>query len=75
MASRPIFEPRNPTRQEILDTVGDQGEGHYRNPVHLREVTGKWPKADNDPEGKERQFINEMPHPSERPFVRNGSLK
>jgi hypothetical protein len=67
-----IFKPRNPTRQEILDTVGDQGEGHYRNPIHLREVTGKWPKRDNDPQGKERQFIQQLG--KEKPFVRNGSL-
>jgi len=74
MASRPIFEPRKPTRQDILDMIGDQGEGHWRNPVHLRAVTGKWPKKADVPEDKERRIINEMAEPGERPFVRNGSL-
>jgi hypothetical protein len=73
VTTREILKPRNPSRQDILDTVGDQGEGHYRNPIHLREVTGKWPKRDNDPQGKERQFIQALEKGG--PSTRNGSIK
>ncbi len=71
MTDRPIFEPKSPSRQTILDMIGDQGEDHWRNPVHLKEVTGKWPKVDKDPQGKERKFINQM---EMKPSHRNGSL-
>jgi hypothetical protein len=71
MASRPIFEPKAPSRQMILDTVGDQGESHFRNPVHLPPVTGRWPKSANEgEEGRERRKINEV----EKKLHRNGSL-
>jgi len=71
MTSRPIFEPKNPSRQTILDMIGDQGEDHWRNPVHLPSVTGKWPKQANEgEEGTERQKINAM----EKKLHRNGSL-
>ena len=71
MTDRPIFEPKAPSRQTILDMIGDQGEDHWRNPVHLPEVTGKWPKADKDPDGSERKRINQM---EMQPSHRNGSL-
>ena len=71
MSNRPIFEPKAPSRQTILDMVGDQGAGHWRNPVHLPSVTGRWPKSHNEgDEGRERREINEV----EKKLHRNGSL-
>jgi len=51
--------------------IGDQGEDHWRNPVHLPSVTGKWPKSSNEgEEGTERRKINGV----EKKLYRNGSL-
>ena len=66
-----FLKPRCPTRKEVLETVGDQGRKHWRNPVHLAAVHDKWPQ----PETKEarvdhREFGLEEGGPSHN----NGSI-
>jgi hypothetical protein len=67
-----LRRPKEPSRQHILDTMGDQGESRWRNPVHLPEITGKWPKRTNTEEGEERKYISQM---EMVPGTWNGSIK
>jgi hypothetical protein len=68
--SREIARPRNPTREEMLETVGDQGLKHYRNPIHLRAVERTWPKPQTEEAKNEHRIMKMEMHPS----ARNGSL-
>jgi hypothetical protein len=60
MARGDFLHPTNPSRQVILDTIGDQGGKRWRNPIHLREVTDGWPKREKDPDAKERRRNNKL---------------
>ena len=72
MPTRDIFKPRNPSRKEILDTIGDQGMEEYRNPVHLRAIKDSWPnRAQNRNERVDADIMGMEMTPSHR----NGSLK
>lgn len=65
MASRPFPEPKNPSRSDILDTVGDPGMGQWRNPVHLKAVHGGWPKnPTNENERADKKIFGAEMEPS-----------
>lgn len=73
MARGDCFHPRNPSRTDILDTIGDQGMDKFHNPVHLRAVKDGWPKrAQNRNERVDSEIMGlETGGPSHR----NGLLK
>jgi hypothetical protein len=60
---RQIEPPKCPSRQEILDTVGDQGMKHWRNPMHLRAVDKNWPKPTTQEGRGDMPMIGMQLHP------------
>lgn len=68
--SRDLPWPKAPSRQDILDMVGDKGMDKWRNPVHLRAVTGEWPKPQTEEARGEKRLMEMEMTPSHR----NGSL-
>jgi hypothetical protein len=65
-----IPRPKNPSRQEILDTVGDPGMDKWRNPLHVKAVTKTWPHPQTD-EARDEKPITRM---EMTPSHRNGSI-
>jgi hypothetical protein len=69
--SKDVLKPREPTRQEILDTFNDRGLKHYRNPTHLAAVKDSWPKPQTEEAKNEHRIMKMEMHPS----YRNGSIR
>lgn len=70
--STSFLKPRDPSRKDILDTMGDQGMDKWRNPVHLPALHDKWPRPEN-PEAREHEQHGAMERSG--PSHRNGSIK
>lgn len=70
MAARECFKPKHVSRKSILETVGEEGRGKFRNPVHLDAVHEGWPHPKTDEaKGMQKTMGLEM-----TPGYRNGPL-
>jgi len=56
MSSRPIIEPKSPSRERVLEMIDDKGRDKWRNPVHLKGIHGGWPHSPQTDEGKQMKI-------------------
>lgn len=73
-----LFKPKNPTREDILDTINADtvGMSLWRNPVRLETVHKDWPRHNRDSWYSWGQDRNKRINGMESDKLhRNGSLK